>query len=67
MVHLLAYLAGLPSFFLPAPNPCTYVKSIEIELPTSLVGGERPGGQQVWMLTSLKGMIKVSTYVVKRL
>jgi len=48
MIHLLAYLVGLPSCLLPAPNPYTRAKSIDIEIewPTSLAGGERPGGNE---------------------
>jgi hypothetical protein len=53
MARFLAYLAGpphhgLPSHFLPAPNPHARPKSIEIDMgwPTSLTGGERPGGDE---------------------
>jgi len=48
MIRFLAYLAGLPSRFLPALNPYGRPKSIDIDMgwPTSLAGGERPGGEE---------------------
>ena len=41
-----SHTVGHPSYFLPALNPCAYAKSIEIEWPTSLAEGERPGGNE---------------------
>jgi len=38
MAHLLAYLAGLPSYFLCAPNSYTLPKSIDGGLHPSLEG-----------------------------
>jgi len=43
-----SHTMGLPSHFLPAPNPQVLLKSIDIAIgwPTSLVGGERQGGSE---------------------
>ena len=52
MAPLLTYLAGLPLYFLPAPNPQDRPKIhrhrhwVAMGWPTSLVGGERPGGSE---------------------
>jgi hypothetical protein len=52
MAPLLTYLAGLPLCFLPTPNPQARPKIhrhrywVAIGWPTSLIGGERPGGSE---------------------
>ena len=53
MVRFLAYLAGLPHHGSPlsfptCPQPIHPPESIDIDMrwPTSLTGGERPGGNE---------------------
>ena len=42
MVRLLTYLAGLPLYFLPAPDLYALLESIDVAYIPA--GGERPGG-----------------------
>ena len=66
MAHLLAHLMGLSSCFLPAPNPQTLPKSIDIDIgwPTSLLEGEARWQQEV---VDLKRMKEVRIHMVRRL
>ena len=45
-----SHTVGLPSFFLPAHSPYAHAKSIDVDIewPTSLIGGERPGSNEFW-------------------
>ena len=52
-----SHTMGLPLCFLSVPNPQCLLKPTEIDVgwPTSLVGGERPGGSKFGCVGTEKG------------